>query len=151
MATKYSREDWREHAKGAQRFATQGTPPGYSRSINPKRANLFVLLITGGAIVMLMVQRPDPDRAGEQSNIEERDGHAVVVGKEIRAQGGEEREFVMRIELRVPTGPNQVHEVTVTPEEWLEYADGDPLEVAYDLDEDSGDIRILYFRKSEGN
>ena len=140
MVTKFRRNGFRERSKVSSRVVDRRKDPLDRTRMKPvqARAMLFWVLLAVFALFVVgelarPARQPDP---GLQR------GSGVVAEKATRQVEGRGTTYLLTIDVVLTDGLRASDVVPVTSQSWEVISPGDTVEVAYDVDEEKGTVRI---------
>jgi hypothetical protein len=139
MAIKYTRES--EDRPPERGFHTPFLRQGGTFELTPRRK---FMMIYGGlaafALCAVLLKVLGPDAALRTAGVQRAVGE--VVEKEAREEEGVEKCY-LRIRVPLKFRPAQVGEIALEREYWEGFSPGDAIAVLYEVDRDTGQLRLL--------
>lgn len=130
MAIKYTRQDFRDRAKGTQRFAGQAGGAGLRGRLSAEQSRFLVLLTLPLVIVLLLFGgRLMPPAASKSETVE--DGEGVVVRKELKTSDGVKDRYEVEIEVKLAEDRSCFSIVEVDRALWESLESGQLVHVRY--------------------
>ena len=138
---KYSREGFRDRAKGTQRFARSAGRPPFQIRITSRRSQSVLLISLPLVIALLLFGQRMADIRRERESWKA--GKGTIVQKERRALADSADRYVLLVEIKADDQAPLSGAADVDAEMWEAVMPGDRVEVTYRVDprDDSLTIR----------